>query len=339
MIKRCLLTGLGAAILGASTIIAVDATEIDLKDNTTNSSFSVKEKTSNTTIAHFSGNGNVGIGTRGPLEKLTIAGDGSAIELGAEIPGKEANAGKIGYQKFTPDALDIVGAGDDVSNRKIKFWNEGGALFRGNIGIGRMGLEKLTIAGDGSAIELGANISSKEANAGKIGYQKFTSDALDIVGAGTTVSNRKIKFWSEGGAIFDGNVGIGTAAPDQKLSVNGEASKVGGGSWATFSDVRLKNINATYNAGLKEVLKLQPIRYNYKADNPLNIPDDCEHVGFSAQDVQELIPDAISSNREGYLMLNNDPIMWAMLNAIKEQQAQIEQLKARLGRFEKQDDI
>src|ERR1700752_1779913 len=39
-----------------------------------------------------------------------------------------------------------------------------------------------------------------------------------------------------------GRVGIGTNAPDQMLSVNGNASKVGGGSWQTFSDERLKNI-------------------------------------------------------------------------------------------------
>ncbi len=88
-----------------------------------------------------------------------------------------------------------------------------------------------------------------------------------------------------------GNIGIGTTAPDQKLSVNGEASKVGGGSWATFSDVRLKNINTTYDAGLDEVLKLQPIKYNYKAENPLNIPDGGEHVVFSAQAMQEIIPE------------------------------------------------
>src|SRR3954454_20657647 len=35
-----------------------------------------------------------------------------------------------------------------------------------------------------------------------------------------------------------GRVGIGTTAPDQLLSVNGDASKVGGGSWQTFSDER-----------------------------------------------------------------------------------------------------
>jgi hypothetical protein len=59
-----------------------------------------------------------------------------------------------------------------------------------------------------NVIEWGQDIV-KEVSAGKIAYQKF-SDALDIVGAGTTVSNRKLKFWAEGGAFFTGGVGIGT---------------------------------------------------------------------------------------------------------------------------------
>src|SRR5262249_59337308 len=35
-----------------------------------------------------------------------------------------------------------------------------------------------------------------------------------------------------------GQLGIGTNAPTDLLSVNGNASKVGGGSWSVFSDER-----------------------------------------------------------------------------------------------------
>lgn len=62
----------------------------------------------------------------------SIAGNGM-LEFGEGIFPKEANAGKIGYQSFTPDALDIVGAGTNGTNRKIVFWNEGGATFYGAI--------------------------------------------------------------------------------------------------------------------------------------------------------------------------------------------------------------
>ena len=43
--------------------------------------------------------------------------------------------------------------------------------------------------------------------------------------------------------------------------------------------------------------------------------------------MQRIIPDAVTANDNGYLLINNDPILWAMLNAIKEQQEQIEALQ------------
>ena len=126
--------------------------------------------------------------------------------------------------------------------------------------------------------------------------------------------------------VSGGNVGIGTNVPDNLLTVNGSADKPGGGSWGTFSDGRLKTVEATYNAGLDAVLKLTPVRYRYKEQNSMGIKDDQEHVGFVAQDVEKVIPEAVSRNSLGYLLVNNDPILWTMLNAIKQQQAEIEAL-------------
>src|SRR5262249_59494298 len=104
----------------------------------------------------------------------------------------------------------------------------------------------------------------------------------------------------------NGQVGIGTASPDQVLTVNGNASKVGGGSWASFSDERLKNIKGSFRSGLKEVMQLQPLRYEYKRDNALNLKSDGEHIGFSAQAVKQIIPEAVTTNNQGYLLVNND---------------------------------
>jgi hypothetical protein len=127
-----------------------------------------------------------------------------------------------------------------------------------------------------------------------------------------------------------GNVGIGTATPDNLLTVNGSADKPGGGSWGTYSDGRLKNLNGSYNSGLSQVLKLNPVRYRYKSDNAMGIRDTDEHVGVVAQDVQRVIPEAVTQNSKGYLLVNNDPIIWSMLNAIKEQQEEIRALKSEL---------
>jgi hypothetical protein len=132
----------------------------------------------------------------------------------------------------------------------------------------------------------------------------------------------------------NGNVGIGTTAPTDTLSVNGTASKTGGGSWAVFSDVRLKNIKGRYTPGLSAVMRLQPVRYQYKSNNALNLASGKEYVGFGAQDLQKVLPEAVTENANGYLQVNNDPIIWTMLNAIKEQQKEIEQLKGQIKKLQ-----
>ncbi len=102
-------------------------------------------------VMRINGSGNVGIGTTNPIAGLNTQGstvptldvngvieiDGNYnLEFGAGMPGKEVSAGKIGYERFTADSLDIVGAGTNNTSRKIKFWAEGGVNFNGNVGIG-----------------------------------------------------------------------------------------------------------------------------------------------------------------------------------------------------------
>jgi hypothetical protein len=131
-----------------------------------------------------------------------------------------------------------------------------------------------------------------------------------------------------------GNVGIGTSSPDQKLSVSGDADKSAGGtSWGVFSDERLKDIKGSYSRGLSAVLGLQPVRFSYKKDNALNLQTDSENIGFSAQALQKLVPEAVTKSPSGYLVVHSDAVLWAMLNAIKEQQAEIQQLKGQIQKL------
>jgi Chaperone of endosialidase len=131
-----------------------------------------------------------------------------------------------------------------------------------------------------------------------------------------------------------GNVGIATSAPTDTLSVNGTASKPGGGSWAVFSDERLKNIKGRYYTGLRAVMQLQPIRYQYKPNNSLGLKSEQENIGFGAQSLQKVIPEAVTRNSNGYLQVNNDPILWTMLNAIQEQQKEIAELKGQIRKLQ-----
>jgi Chaperone of endosialidase len=166
----------------------------------------------------------------------------------------------------------------------------------------------------------------------------FSSDAAvgDII---FQASTGKLLLQSSSGAsalaiTTSNSVGIGTTAPDQKLSVNGDASKTGGNTWLSFSDERLKNIKGRFNPGLKAVMQLQPIRYEYKRDNPLGLVSEGDHIGFGASAVQKVIPEAVTRSQSGYLMLNSDPILWTMLNAIKEQQKEIAELKGQIKKLQ-----
>jgi hypothetical protein len=77
----------------------------------------------------------------------------------------------------------------------------------------------------------------------------------------------------------------------------------------------------------------------YKSDEELNeipefkgckegLPQDVLTTSAIAQNVQEVFPEAvIERNDYGMLSVNTDPITWAMLNAIKELSAEIDELK------------
>ena len=197
----------------------------------------------------------------------------------------------------------------------------------GNVGIGTASpVSKLDVAGTLSLT------TSSFANGPSISNQ---ADGLLLV-AGTTLGirmnnqNNTVELLRVTNA---GSVGIGTAAPTQTLSVNGTAGKPGGGTWDVFSDERLKNIKGRYNTGLKALMQLQPLRYEYKSDNALGIKLQGEQIGFGAQAVQKIIPEAVTQDSTGYLMVKSDPILWTMLNAIKEQQKEIAELKTEVRKL------
>jgi len=159
------------------------------------------------------GNGNVGIGTTTPGAKLHLAGnmkiDGTnTLEFGAGIP-KEVSAGKIGYQAFgTFDSLDIVGAGTLGSNRKIRFYNEGGALFQGAISTQSVSTSANAVYGQSFAGTSVAGVFGRsEATAGNgvIGEAPIGTSAYGVWGKATqgiggVFSGGNLALWAQGRA-------------------------------------------------------------------------------------------------------------------------------------------
>jgi len=135
---------------------------------------------------------------------------------------------------------------------------------------------------------------------------------------------------------FGGYLGIGTFNLDAaySLSLGAGARKPGGGTFDGYSDLRLKSVTGNYEYGLNEVLRLQPIRYQYYKNDALGLPSDKEFIGLSAQDVQAVIPEAVREDANGYLLLNENPVVFAMLNAIKELKGLNDRLLMRVQQLE-----
>ncbi|MEM1119336.1 MAG: tail fiber domain-containing protein [Bacteroidota bacterium] len=130
--------------------------------------------------------------------------------------------------------------------------------------------------------------------------------------------------------LKNGNTGIGTMAPTQRLSVNGSAGKPGGGSWSSFSDRRLKNKIQDFEDGLAQVLRIRPVRYSY--NGKAGMPTDKSYVGVVAQEMQKVAPYTVASvtyRAEGrapknYLTYDGTAVTYMLVNAVQEQQELIE---------------
>ncbi|MBK8944919.1 MAG: tail fiber domain-containing protein [Ignavibacteriae bacterium] len=102
----------------------------------------------------------------------------------------------------------------------------------------------------------------------------------------------------------------------------------GTGSFIISSDERLKNSISEINGVLNNVLSLKPKRYSYKNDQ-----SNKEQIGFIAQDVEELFPEAVSE-KDGYKGINYAVFGVLAIEAIKEQQSLIENLTKRIEDLE-----
>jgi hypothetical protein len=125
-----------------------------------------------------------------------------------------------------------------------------------------------------------------------------------------------------------GNVGIGRVPTIYKLEVEGDALKTSGGNtWKTSSDERLKDITGEYERGLDAITSLRPVTFFYKQGNPRGLPTNEENIGFIAQEVQEVFPEAVSEGPDGYLDFNIHPVNVALVNSVRELKAENEALK------------
>jgi hypothetical protein len=144
----------------------------------------------------------------------------------------------------------------------------------------------------------------------------------------------------------NGNLGIGTTSPAVQfhttsnvrfaglvnydpVETDADGDIIDGGA----SDFNLKNSIEPINYGLNCINQLKPVSYlwndvNRKLDS--TIPD----IGFIAQDVMDVIPEAVRSNGDGDLQLNYKAITATLVKAIQEQNLLIKALEQRIINLE-----
>jgi len=129
----------------------------------------------------------------------------------------------------------------------------------------------------------------------------------------------------------NGNVGIGTTTPAEKLEVNGKvkisdltgtggnAVYENGGVLGVASDARFKNYIGDIDNGIQKVLNLKP---KYFIDNRNST---FQQLGFYAQEVKSVINEAsYPIGNTDYYGINDRAIIAVAVKAIQEQQAIIE---------------
>jgi hypothetical protein len=123
-----------------------------------------------------------------------------------------------------------------------------------------------------------------------------------------------------------GNVGINTTAPSQRLTVAGNICATG--SIASCSDIRYKiNILPLCNA-LTSILALHGIYYNWDTEKFPELEfTDQKQIGFSAQEVEKILPELVSTGSDGYKSVDYGKLTPILVEAIKEQQMQIGKLE------------
>lgn len=100
----------------------------------------------------------------------------------------------------------------------------------------------------------------------------------------------------------------------------------GATSWTSNSDIRLKNVTSYFDNAIADLMTLNPIHFTWKSD-----PDGKAQVGLIAQEVQQIMPEIVDINPDGYLGVRYTEMIPLLVAGIKEQQLQIQQLDSQVA--------
>ncbi len=209
----------------------------------------------------------------------------------------------------------------DGGNEGLQIDNSGNGSFSGALNV--YGTLNKIGSDNQQAIQLIANAPANYVQI-DVGGSGHSSDAI-YIGDVSQVANE---------VIMMGKVGMGTVIASNSpnaLEVNGNAAKPGGGSWSALSDRRMKQEIKPYHDGLNTIMQIKPVTYHYNDASGYNTEP--EYVGVIAQELKEIAPYMVGSfekNDVEYYDVDNSAMTYMLINAVKEQQEQIENMQVQI---------
>ena len=166
----------------------------------------------------------------------------------------------------------------------------------------------------------------------------LSSTGGDIAWEGETYhQGNKTKHWlfvdgdgeDEEHAYFnEGNVGIGTSNPSEKLEVNGNIKAT---SFIATSDARHKENICDLENSLEKICSIRGVNFNFKDD------ENQKHAGILAQEVDSIIPEAINKKDDEKWSANYNTFVGYLIESVKtlkkendDQNVKIENLESKL---------
>lgn len=293
-----------------------------------------------------------GIGTTTPINKFDIftakadpAISGSSANGNLRLGATGANTHVLDFGLSSSSTFSWLQARDKANyvTNYILSLNPNG----GTVGIGTNSTASTLTVGNAAgtiAGEITLNPSSTQYEGGQITMKRSlvgsTADWI-IDQYGTSSADARIRFFNtlgEGNGMTileNGNIGMGLTNPSVRLQVSGDiiANSIGGSS-----DIRFKqNIRPVVNA-LDKIKALRGVYFNW---NQKAFPDKNfgaqDELGFIAQEVEKVVPEIVTKDKtqQEYRSVKYDKLVALLVEAIKEQQKQIDSLKITIKKLKK----
>jgi hypothetical protein len=284
-----------------------------------------------------------GIGTTAPVNKFeVVTATSNASSSGSSANGHFRLGATVGTQSLDFGLSSSSTYAWLQSRSKSNYANNYNLILNpngGSVGVGTIdAYSTLTIGSSNGSIpgEISLNPAFTSNEGGQINIKKSlngsTADWV-IDQYGTTSSDARFRIFNSiaeanGLSILEnGNVGIGLTSPTVRLQVNGD---IIANSIAGSSDIRFKkNIRPVVKA-LDKVKALRGVYFNWDQQN---FPDknfgEQDELGFIAQEVEKVVPEIVTKDKttEAYRSVKYDKLVALLVEAIKEQQKQIDSLK------------